>query len=156
MTPDIVFTHFISNPWNLKTPCGERFAPKSLDPRIYLTSTGNAGKRSYIKRSHSLSPAILIHDRAALSVSNSRRLLSSSALDTTKETPLSGEESLQCNASCHFDSETSQIMAPQASNLRTMTMPESGVDVVHWWRHKHLRTLNLTLIIPLLCLFTQG
>lgn len=35
-------------------------------------------------------------------------------------------------------------------------MPESSVDVVHWWRHKNLRSLNLLMIVPLLSLFTQG
>lgn len=35
-------------------------------------------------------------------------------------------------------------------------MPESSVDVVHWWRHKNLRSLNLLMMFPLLSLFTQG
>lgn len=35
-------------------------------------------------------------------------------------------------------------------------MPESSVDVVHWWRHKNLRSLNLLMVFPLLSLFTQG
>ncbi|KAJ6104336.1 general substrate transporter [Penicillium sp. IBT 18751x] len=47
-------------------------------------------------------------------------------------------------------------MAPRDSDSGTTAMPESSVDGTHWWRHKNLRTLNLTLIIPLLCLFTQG
>ncbi|CAG7945237.1 unnamed protein product [Penicillium salamii] len=35
-------------------------------------------------------------------------------------------------------------------------MPESSVDVVHWRRHKNLRSLNLIMAVPLLSLFTQG
>ncbi|OQE07072.1 hypothetical protein PENVUL_c015G02415 [Penicillium vulpinum] len=34
-------------------------------------------------------------------------------------------------------------------------MPESSVDVVHWWRHKNLRSLNIPMIFPLLSLSTQ-
>lgn len=35
-------------------------------------------------------------------------------------------------------------------------MPESSVDVVHWWRHKNLRSLNLLMMFPLMSIFTQG
>ncbi|RAO66029.1 uncharacterized protein BHQ10_002041 [Talaromyces amestolkiae] len=35
-------------------------------------------------------------------------------------------------------------------------MPESKLDIKHWWRHRNLRTLNLLLLIPLLSIFSQG
>ncbi|KAF7713089.1 MFS-type Sugar/inositol transporter [Penicillium ucsense] len=35
-------------------------------------------------------------------------------------------------------------------------MPESRLDIDHWWRHPNLRTLNFLLLIPLLSIFSQG
>ncbi|KAH6706411.1 lactose permease [Leptodontidium sp. MPI-SDFR-AT-0119] len=47
-------------------------------------------------------------------------------------------------------------MHASTAKAAASAMPESSVDVVHWWRQKNLRTLNLLLIFPLLSIFTQG
>ncbi|CEL04900.1 Putative Lactose permease [Aspergillus calidoustus] len=46
---------------------------------------------------------------------------------------------------------SSSLEPPQPSAL-----PETPLDLKHWWRLKNLRTLNLLLLIPLLSIFAQG
>ncbi|KAL3442862.1 general substrate transporter [Aspergillus insuetus] len=47
-------------------------------------------------------------------------------------------------------------MSTRNSLSAAIPIPESSVDVKHWWRHKNLLTLNMLMVFPLLSLFTQG
>ncbi|RSL48982.1 hypothetical protein CEP54_012657 [Fusarium duplospermum] len=44
----------------------------------------------------------------------------------------------------------------KAIDAAVRVIPDSSVNVNHWWRHKNLRKLNLLLIIPLMSFFTIG
>jgi hypothetical protein len=49
------------------------------------------------------------------------------------------------------------IMHVPTNSALVLAMPESSIDVTHWWRNKNLRALSLLLFFrALLSIFTQG